>query len=180
MTASKRLFLLACAALACGACNDDDSEAIRFARENTRIEDGHLGGSNMIFYGRSVTTAADGSAYVDDKARFEFAGGNDRLALYMHQTRFAAQMPSLKMQLRPVPYTPGVGAALTFALERIVPNVLLPNAVGGGYSYQPLPSYELTDLTGSIDGVLCRVGFACDVPNLGSYRVEFEGRLLEK
>ena len=56
----------------------------------------------------------------------------------------------------------------------------MPNAVGGGSSWTPFPSYELTDVTGSIAGVLCRVDFQCDVPNLGSYSVRFEGRLLEQ
>lgn len=175
----KKLLLFAFAALALAACNDNDSDTVRFAAENTLIVDGSLSGTNLHFLGTSVATAADGSAYTDRSARFEFAGGSEELALYMHGTRFAAAMPALKMQLRPVPYTPGEGAALSFALPTIVPNVYLPNEVGGGYSYRPMPAYTLTEVEGGIDGIDCRVAFSCNVPRLGAYRVVYEGKLLE-
>lgn len=175
----KRLFLLACAALALAACNDDKEDSPRFAAENTKIENGTLTGSNLHFLGTSTSASADGERYVDDNARIEIAGGSDHLAFYMQGMRFAAQMPALKIRLYDVPYTPGEGAALSFDLAEIVPDAYLPNAAGGGYSYRPLPSYTLTGVTASIDGTLCRFGFSCDVPRLGTYRVEYEGRLLE-
>lgn len=128
----KKLLLLASAALALTSCNDSDSDEIRFAAENTAIVDGSLTGTNLHFLGTSVTTAADGTAYTDGSARFEFAGGRGELTLYMQDTRFAAAMPALKMRLYRVPYTPGEGASLSFALPSIVPDVYLPNAVGGG------------------------------------------------
>lgn len=172
----KKLLLLACAALALAACNDND-DTPRFAAENTFIENGSLTGSNMHFLGTSTVTSADGDVYVDKEARFEFAGLRD-FTLYMHNTRFAAAMPALRMRLYSQPYTPGEGASLSFALESVVPEVALPNAVGGGYSWTPMPAYTLTDVEGSIDNTLCRVSFSCAVPELGSYRVEYEGRLL--
>ena len=173
----KKLFLFAFAALALAACNDND-DTLRFAAENTLIENGSLTGTNMHFLGTSTVTSADGDIYVGKEACFEFAGLDD-FTLYMHNTRFAAAMPALKMRLYSHPYTPGEGASLSFALESAVPDVYLPNDVGGGYSYQPMPAYTLTDVEGSIDNTLCRVSFSCNVPRLGSYRVEFEGRLLE-
>ena len=173
----ERLFLLACAALVLGACDDRD-DAIRFAAENTEIEDGHLSGTNIHFLGTATSTSADGAVYVDRQARFEFAGLDD-FTLYMHRTRFAAAMPALEMRLYAQPYIPGTGTSLSFDLERVVPEVRLPNEVGGGYTYKPMEAYALTDVTGSIDGVQCRVSFSCDVPRLGEYRVEYNGKLLK-
>lgn len=42
-----------------------------------------------------------------------------------------------------------------------------------------ISSYTLTDVQGTIDNTLCRISFTCNVPKLGSYRVEYEGRMLE-
>lgn len=173
----KRLFLLACAALALGACNDRDDE-VRFAAENTEIEDGHLSGTNIHFLGTATSTSADGAVYIDRQARFEFAGLDD-FALYMHRTRFAAAMPALEMRLFAQPYTPGTGTSLSFDLASVVPEVRLPNEVGGGYAYKPMEAYTLTEVEGSIDGVRCHVSFSCDVPRLGAYRVAYDGKLLK-
>lgn len=175
----KKLFLLALAALALAACNDDKDDAPRFAAENTRIENGSLTGTNLHFLGTSTSVSADGDAYVDRSARTEIAGGSDNLAFYMQGMRFAAKMPALKIRLHDVAYTPGEGAALSFELDEIVPDAYLPNKEGGGYSYQPLPSYTLTGVSGSVIGTTCRLSFSCDVPRLGAYRVEYEGKLLE-
>lgn len=173
----KNLFLLAFAALALAACNDSD-DTPRFAAENTKIENGSLSGSNMHFLGTATSTSADGTVYVDSKAEFEFAGLRD-FTLYMHRTRFNAAMPALEMRLHAQPYTPGTGAALSFSLPSVVPQVAVPNAVGGGSSWTDFPSYTLTGVEGSVDNTLCRIVFTCDVPRLGLYRVEYEGRLLE-
>ena len=135
----QKFLLFAFALLAFSACNDSDSDEIRFATENTAIADGSLTGINLHFLGTSVATAPDGTAYTDSSARFEFAGGSEKLTLYMHGTRFAAAMPAFNMRLFNVPYTPGEGAALSFLLPTVVPDVYLPNAVGGGYSYQHCP-----------------------------------------
>ena len=174
----KRFFLLAFAALALTACNDDSDGAPRFAAENTKVEAGSLTGSNMHFLGTATATSADGAAYVDRQAEFEFAG-LDNFTLYMHRTRFAAAMPALEMRLFDQPYIPGTGAAFSFALPSVVPQVNLPNQVGGGYTWTSLKAYTLTEVAGSVEGTVCRVGFTCDVPRLGVYRVEYEGRLLE-
>ncbi|MDE7305047.1 MAG: hypothetical protein K2N04_03940 [Alistipes sp.] len=177
----KKLLLLLCAALAFAACNNDDDE-IRFAETNTKIENGSLTGSNMHFFGTATATAANGSVYVDRQAEFEFAGLND-FTLYMHRTRFAAAMPALEIRLYAQPYIPGTGDALSFDLERVVPEMRLPNEVGGGYAWKPMEAYTLTGVKGSVDGVTCRVSFSCDVPGQGgapmTYEVTYEGKLKE-
>ena len=98
----------------------------------------------------------------------------------MHQTRFAEKMPQLDMRIYRIPYTGGEGASLSFSSESLIPQVRLPNQVGGGYSYQDMPSYTLTEVEGAIDEIVCRMSFTCDVPKLGTYRMEYEGRLLVK
>jgi len=172
----KKLFLLLLPLL-CAACSDDEPETL-YAAANTSIENGRFNGANMHFLGTSTAVDADGNAFTDAEARIEFAGGRQELVLYLHKTRFAAAMPALEMRVYTLPYTPQSGASLSFAVESIVPQVLLPNSEGGGYSYQPLPAYTLGHVEGRIDDTQCRIGFTCDVPRLGAYRVTYEGQLL--
>lgn len=173
------LLLLAVAAFA--ACNDDDGTTkIKYASENTSIVNGLFTSDNMHFYGTATVTDSEGGTYTNPEAWFEFAGDRETLVLYMHQTRFAAAMPALDMRIYQFAYTPGQGASLSYEMESTIPQVRLPNQEGGGYSYQPMPSYTLTEVEGSIDNTVCRVAFTCTVPSLGTYRMEYEGRLLEK
>ncbi|WP_290539617.1 hypothetical protein [Alistipes sp.] len=176
----KKFLFLLLATAAFAACNDDDgSPKIRYASTNEGIVNGDLQGVNMHFYGvATVTEAQQNSTYTDNEAYFEFAGGSDHFSLYMHKTRFAAAMPPLEMMLPHTPYT-GRGNSITFSQASIVPEVKLPGA-DGGYNYQPMPAYTLTEVKGSIDGVNCRVSFVCNVPRLGTYRVEYEGKLIIK
>ena len=177
----KRLIPLLLAVAAFAACDKEDGTSkIQYASENASIVDGYFTSDNMHFYGTATVTDSEGGTYTDPEAWFEFAGDRETLALYMHQTRFAAAMPALDMRIYQFAYTPGEGASLSYGIGSIVPQVLLPNEVGGGYSYQPMPSYTLTDVEGSIENTLCRVAFTCTVPRLGTYRMEYEGRLLEK
>ena len=177
----KRLIPLLLAVAAFAACDKEDGTSkIQYASENASIVDGYFTSDNMHFYGTATVTDSEGGSYSDPEAWFEFAGDREALVLYMHQTRFAAAMPALDMRIYQFAYTPGEGASLTFEIESSIPQVRLPNEVGGGYSYQPMPSYTLTDVEGSIENTLCRVAFTCTVPRLGTYRMEYEGRLLEK
>lgn len=172
------LFLLATATLA--SCDDNEASKVQYAAENTSIVNGVFTSDNMHFYGTATVTDSEGNTYIDPEAWFEFAGDSETLVLYMHQTRFAATMPGLDMRIYQFAYTPGEGASLSYTIDSIVPEVRLPNETGGGYSYQPMPSYTLSEVEGLIDNTLCRVAFTCTVPRLGTYRMVYEGRLLEK
>ena len=176
----KKLLLLSFAAFALAACNDEADEGIQYATSNPEIVDGVYSGQTMHFYGTATATnTKDNSTYSDPEAWFEIHGDKG-LVIYMHQTRFAAQMPALEMRIHRIPYTPGEGASLSFTAESSVPQVRLPNQVGGGYSYQDMPAYTLTGVEGSVNDIVCRMAFTCSVPKLGTYRMEYEGRLLVK
>ncbi len=176
----KKLLMMSLAALALAACNDEADEGVQYASSNPSIVDGVFTSDNMHFYGTATVTDSEGNVFTDPEAWFEFAGGRETLVIYMHKTRFAEKMPQLDMRIYRIPYTPGQGASLAFSSESLVPQVLLPNQVGGGYSYQDMPAYALAGVEGSVDDIVCRIGFTCNVPNLGSYRMEYEGRLLVK
>ena len=137
----KKLLLLSFAAFTMAACNDEADDGVRYATHNPSIVDGVFTSDNMHFYGTAtVTHVSDGSTYTDPKAWFEFAGDRESLTIYMHATRFAAAMPALEMRIHRMPYTPGEGASLSFSAASTVPQVRLPNEVGGGYS---LPGHAL-------------------------------------
>ena len=173
----KKILFLLFAAAAFAACNDDDGEPkVRYATTNDGIENGYLQGANLHFYGTSTVTDAKGETFTDPEAWFEFAGGPESFSLYMHKTRFAANMPGVEMRLQTVTYTPESDKSLGFAKEEIIPYALKENATGGGSGYQPVAKYVITDLEGSIDNLKCHVSFTC----AGVYKVEYEGRLIIK
>ena len=102
----KKILFLLFAAAAFAACNDDDGEPkVRYATTNDGIENGYLQGANLHFYGTSTVTDAKGETFTDPEAWFEFAGGPESFSLYMHKTRFAANMPGVEMRLQTVTYT---------------------------------------------------------------------------
>lgn len=82
-------------------------------------------------------TDAKGETFTDPEAWFEFAGGPESFSLYMHKTRFAANMPGVEMRLQTVTYTPKGDKSLNFVREEIIPSALKENNEGGGSSYQP-------------------------------------------
>lgn len=173
----KKIFFLLFAAVAFIACNDDDDTVkVRYASTNDGIENGYLQGINLHFYGTSTVTDAKGGTFTDNEAWFEFAGDSKDFALYMHKTRFAANMPGIEMRLYTVPYTPTGNKSLSFAEDEIIPQARKDNETGGGSSYQPVERYKITDLEGSIDNIDCRVSFTC----AGIYKVTYEGKLIIK
>ena len=172
----KKILFLLFAAAAFAACNDDDSPKIRYAPTNDGIENGYLQGVNMHFYGTSTVTDAREQTFTDNEAWFEFAGGAENFSLYMHKTRFAANMPGVEMRLQSVAYTPEGDKSIGFEAEEIIPYARKENETGGGSSYQPVERYKITDLKGSIDDVDCRISFTC----AGVYKVTYEGRLIIK
>lgn len=171
----KKLFLFALTACTLAACNKDEGTGLPYdyvyLKENTNISEGHLQGSNMHFYGTSTVTDATGGVFTYRKAHFELAGLDD-FHLYMHKTRFAADMPGVEMRIPNVPYTPTGDKSLTFSLDEVIPEAERPNAVGGGATYVPVERYVITQLAGSIDNTLCRVEFTC----AGVYHVRFRGQ----
>ena len=172
----KKILFLLFAAAAFAACNDDGEPKVRYATTNDGIENGYLQGANLHFYGTSTVTDAKGETFTDPEAWFEFAGGPESFSLYMHKTRFAANMPGVEMRLQTVTYTPKGDKSLTFVREEISPSARKENTEGGGSSYQPVERYKITNLTGAIDGVDCRVSFTC----AGVFQVIYEGRLIIK
>ena len=146
----KKILFLLFAAAAFAACNDDDGEPkVRYATTNDGIENGYLQGANLHFYGTSTVTDAKGKTFTDPEAWFEFAGGPESFSL---------------------------DKWLNFVREEIIPSALKENNEGGGSSYQPVERYKITNLTGAIDGVDCRVSFTC----AGVFQVIYEGRLIIK
>ena len=100
----KKILFLLFAAAAFAACNDDDGEPkVRYATTNDGIENGYLQGANLHFYGTSTVTDAKGETFMDPEAWFEFAGGPESFSLYIHQTRYAADMPGLELRLQTAP-----------------------------------------------------------------------------
>lgn len=121
----KKILFLLFAAAAFAACNDDDGEPkVRYATTNDGIENGYLQGANLHFYGTSTVTDAKGKTFTDPEAWFEFAGGPESFSLYMHKTRFAANMPGVEMRLQTVTYTPKGDKSLNFVREEIIPSAL--------------------------------------------------------
>lgn len=172
----KKLLMMGFAAFALAACNDEADEGVQYATSNPEIVDGVYSGQTMHFYGTAtVTNTKDNSTYSDPEAWFEIHGDKG-LVIYMHQTRFAPDMPGQEMRIYRIPYTGGEGASLSFSSESLIPQVRLPNQVGGGYSYQDMPAYTLTGVEGSVNDIVCRMAFTC----MGTYRMEYEGRLLVK
>lgn len=171
----KKLLMMSLAAFALAACNDEADEGIQYATSNPSIVDGVFTSDNMHFYGTAKVTDSEGNVFTDPEAWFEFAGDRETLAIYMHQTRFAEKMPQLEMRIYRIPYTGGEGASLTFSAESFIPQAKLPNETGG-YDYQDFPQFMLTEIEGTIDGTLFHMAFTC----MGTYRMEYEGRLLVK
>ena len=130
----KKILFLLFAAAAFAACNDDDgAPKVRYASTNDGIENGYLQGVNLHFYGTSTVTDAKGGTFTDDEAWFEFAGGPESFSLYMHKTRFAANMPGVEMRLQTVTYTPESDKSLSFTKKEIIPYALKENETGGGF-----------------------------------------------
>lgn len=118
----KKILFLLFAAAAFAACNDDDGEPkVRYATTNDGIENGYLQGANLHFYGTSTVTDAKGETFTDPEAWFEFAGGPESFSLYMHKTRFAANMPGVEMRLQTVTYTPKGTSRSTLSGRRSFP-----------------------------------------------------------
>lgn len=165
-----RCCIAALVILATAACNDDNGETTAYPETNPGIENGALTGTNMHFTGTVTSTDEQGNVFTDPEAHFETAG-LDYLVLYMHRTRFVAAMPAMEMRLHELPYT-GAGRRIACTQASVVPQLSVKDQ-----GWIPMEAYTLTDVAVEIDNVRCSVRFACDVPKIGRYTVEFAGRL---
>lgn len=173
----KKLFtlLLSIAMVATTACESDDNNGTPdnglpagyvYADSNTAIIDGVIT-QGMLFFGTStVTTIASGEVYTDTKANFELVSdGQGKARILMHETRFAAAMPALEMEVPGVPYT-GVSSAIALAATSVVPEI----------KGTPYERYTMTALTGPVANTNFTLSFTC----AGTFQVTYQGRLIIK
>lgn len=178
----KKLFLLVWALAVCVACDshDDHHNGPEFETVNDEIVDGRIVDDDaMNFLGISTVTNPDGTTFVDDNALFSIVGEGfpskvnpaTALTVYMRRVRFAAAMPGIDMRMYNLPYIADTGPRLTFTAT----GPLTPQASIAGTPWTDYEKYAVTNLDGAIDNVRCSVEFVC----MGTYRVKFEGRLLD-
>ncbi|MCM1300905.1 MAG: hypothetical protein NC250_00370 [Alistipes senegalensis] len=175
----KKFFMFALALATCVAC-DDDHNGPDYEDDNDNILNGMIVDRDpMVFLGTSTVTAPDGTTFVEENARFSIVGDfptlitptATSLSLYMHGVRFAEAMPGLEMRIVDLAYVPGAGPNLTFKNE----GPLTPQANIAGSGWNDYAKYPITALDGSIVNVNCRIAFTC----MGTFRVVFEGRMLD-
>ncbi|HJA98458.1 MAG TPA: hypothetical protein H9779_02515 [Candidatus Alistipes avicola] len=169
-----RLFLLAMAFIGLAACSNDDTPAPQgelpdgytFAQENDQLVDGRMTG-NLLFFGTStVTTIKTGEQFVDDKILFELTEDeNGIIRMLMHETKFAANMPALEMEVPGIPYT-CEGKTLHMSVEQTIPEI----------AGTPYERYVITELGGEVDNTSFTVTFSC----MGAFKVVYQGKLIVK
>lgn len=164
--------LLALAAL--NGCSDDNADTpdptpelpdgYAYATENTSINDGTVT-ANMLFFGTStVTTIASGATFTDGKALFELvADGEGKVRILMHETRFAAEMPALEMEVPGISYT-GTQKTIHLNAASVTPEI----------KGTPFAKYVITNLTGEAARTELTVTFTC----AGAFDVSYQGRLI--
>ena len=164
--------LLASAALSScsdGCTGDPDPtpelpDGYTYATENTSINDGTVT-ANMLFFGTStVTTVASGATFTDGKALFELvADGEGKVRILMHETRFAAEMPALEMEVPGISYT-GEENTIDLSAASVTPEI----------KGTPFAKYVITNLTGEAARTELTVTFTC----AGAFDVSYQGRLI--
>lgn len=145
----KKFLLLALAAFALAACNDDDTPDEFVQGDNTIAV---FENDRLVFYDYDVFWEYSES-YTDPY-------GVTYIDLYMNKTRFVQNMPALDMEVPGIPIHP-TPAGFEFDLRQAVPY----------YRGEPMPRYTLYDLEGELNGTLLEVEFSC----IG-YDVEYLGR----
>lgn len=168
-----RLFLLAMAFIGLAACSKDDTtpkselpDGYAFAQENDQLVEGRMTG-NMLFYGTStVTTLASGDEFTDEQVLFELTEDTDgHIRMLMHETKFAANMPALEMEVPGIPYT-CEGKTLHMSVEQTIPEI----------AGTPYERYVITELGGEVDNTSFTVTFSC----MGAFKVVYQGKLIVK
>ncbi len=154
--------LLASAALSScsdGCTGDPDPtpelpDGYTYATENTSINDGTVT-ANMLFFGTStVTTVASGATFAD---------GEGKVRILMHETRFAAEMPALEMEIPGISYS-GEEKTIDLSAASVTPEI----------KGTPFAKYVITNLTGKADSKYLTITFTC----AGAFDVNYQGRLI--
>ena len=119
----------------------------------------------MLFFGTStVTTVASGATFTDGKALFELvADGEGKVRILMHETRFAAEMPALEMELPGISYS-GEEKTIDLSAASVTPEI----------KGTPFAKYVITNLTGKADSKYLTITFTC----AGAFDVNYQGRLI--
>ena len=121
--------------------------------------------ANMLFFGTStVTTVASGATFTDGKALFELvADGEGKVRILMHETRFAAEMPALEMEIPGISYS-GEEKTIDLSAASVTPEI----------KGTPFAKYVITNLTGEAARTELTVTFTC----AGAFDVSYQGRLI--
>lgn len=169
----KKLLILACAAFAFTACDNDEETNSKYATTNKMIVDGHIE-NNMIFEGKLTVANAEGDeVYTEDNVKFEVTGadGEGVSMFYMHATKFIAQMPAMDMRL-PLTFIArtgdSTGKIVDASEESIVPDAYVSGA------WTATPSSTISDLECSIENVGFAIAFKCR-----GFTVTYVGLLLK-
>ena len=145
----KKFLLLALAAFALAACNDDDTPDEFVQGDNTIAV---FENDRLVFY--------DYDVFWEYSEPYTDPYGVTCIDLYMNKTRFVQNMPALDMEVPGIPIHP-TPAGFEFDLRQAVPY----------YRGEPMPRYTLYALEGELNGTLLEVEFSC----IG-YDVEYLGR----
>lgn len=112
----------------------------------------------------TVTTVASGATFTDGKALFELvADGEGKVRILMHETRFAAEMPALEMEIPGISYS-GEEKTIDLSAASVTPEI----------KGTPFAKYVITNLTGKADSKYLTITFTC----AGAFDVNYQGRLI--
>ena len=115
-------------------------------------------------YASTVTTVASGATFTDGKALFELvADGEGKVRILMHETRFAAEMPALEMEIPGISYS-GEEKTIDLSAASVTPEI----------KGTPFAKYVITNLTGEAARTELTVTFTC----AGAFDVSYQGRLI--
>ena len=132
----KKFLLLALAAFALAACNDDDTPDEFVQGDNTIAV---FENDRLVFY--------DYDVFWEYSEPYTDPYGVTCIDLYMNKTRFVQNMPALDMEVPGIPIHP-TPAGFEFDLRQAVPY----------YRGEPMPRYTLYDLEGELKRHASRSG----------------------
>ena len=114
--------------------------------------------------GYTYVTVASGATFTDGKALFELvADGEGKVRILMHETRFAAEMPALEMEIPGISYS-GEEKTIDLSAASVTPEI----------KGTPFAKYVITNLTGKADSKYLTITFTC----AGAFDVNYQGRLI--